>query len=321
LNELELFVMARNPIQFQQGLSLTEFFDRYGREDQCRDTLFGMRWPDGFVCPECSNTTYCTLARGDYQCHHCHAQTSLTAGTMFHATKLPLRTWFLAIYLLTQRKHDLPALQLSRALGVNYNTAWKLKHKVLQVMRERNEDRPLFVRIEIDDAYIGGERSGKSGRGAAGKTPFVAAVQTSDDGRPLRAQLRCVTGFTQKAIKDYAKASISPDSTLISDGLKCFRGFDQLAYCHKTIVTGGGRASVTKPAFNWVNTMLGNIKNAITGTLHAVSPRHVPRYLAAYEYRFNRRFNLPAMIERLAYVALRTPPMPQRLLTMAGACG
>lgn len=92
------------------------------------------------------------------------------------------------------------------------------------------------------------------------------------------------------------------------------------ANSHETIVTGGGRASVAKPAFNWVNTVLGNIKNAITGTLHAVSPRHVPRYLAGYEYRFNRRFDLAAMIERFAHVALQTPPMPQRLLTMAGAC-
>ena len=243
--------MARNPIQFQQGLSLTEFLDRYGTESQCRDALFAMRWPNGFICPECSNTTYCTLSRGVYQCHHCHAQISLIAGTIFHATKLPLRTWFLAIYLLTQRKQDLPALQLSRELGVAYNTAWKLKHKILQVMRERNEQAQLSGRIEIDDAYIGGERTGTPGRGAAGKTPFVAAVQTSDDGRPLRAQLRCVTGFTQAAIKDYARAAIGPDSTIVSDGLNCFRGFDQLSYCHETIVTGGGRASVAKPAFSW----------------------------------------------------------------------
>jgi ribosomal protein L37AE/L43A len=296
--------MARNPAQFQQSLSLTEFFERYGTEAQCRDALFAMRWPNGFVCRECSNTTYCTLARGVYQCHHCHHQTSLTSGTIFHATKLPLRTWFLAIYLLRQRKQDPSTLQLSRELGVNYDTAWKLKHKIFQVMRERNEDRQLSGQIEIDDAYIDGERSGTPGRGAAGKTPFVAAVQTSDEGRALWAQLRCVTGFTQAAIKAYAKASIDSASAVVSDGLGCFRGFDQLNYCHETIVTGGGRASVAKPAFNWVNTVLGNIKNAITDTLHAVSSRHVPRYLAAYEYRFNRRFNLPAMIERFAQAHL-----------------
>jgi len=98
-----------------------------------------------------------------YQCHH---QTSLTAGTIFHATHLPLTTRFLAIYLLTQRKTGLSALQLSRELGVSYNTAWQLKHKLLQVMHERNQGETLAGRIEIDDAYLGGERSGKRGRGA-----------------------------------------------------------------------------------------------------------------------------------------------------------
>jgi ribosomal protein L37AE/L43A len=99
--------MARNPVQFQPGLSLTEFFDRYGTEAQCHEALFAIRWPSGFVCPECANTTYCTLARGVYQCHRCHHQTSLTAGTIFHATKLALRTWSLAIYRLAQCKQGL----------------------------------------------------------------------------------------------------------------------------------------------------------------------------------------------------------------------
>lgn len=106
--------MVRNPVQFQPGLSLRAFLDRYGTEAQCRDALFDRRWPQGFICAECANTTGCILSRGVYQCHRCHHQTSLTAGTIFHATKLPLRTWFLAIYLLTQRKQSLSALQSSR---------------------------------------------------------------------------------------------------------------------------------------------------------------------------------------------------------------
>lgn len=309
--------MSRNPVQFQPGLSLPAFLDRYGTEAQCRDALFAMRWPDGFVCTECRYTTFCTLARGVFQCHHCHHQTSLTAGTIFHATKLPLRTWFLAIYLLTQRKKSLSALQLSRELGVSYNTAWKLKHKILQVMLERCDSKRLAGRIEIDDAYLGGERPGKRGRGAAGKVPFVAAVETRDDGRPLYVQLRRVSGFTQAAIKRYARAAIAPASHIVSDGLACFRVFDQSIYTHERIITGSGRASVENPAFNWVNTVLGNVKNAITGSLHAIRGTHAPRYLAEFEYRFNRRFNLPAMVERFTYVAMRTAPMPYRLLKMA----
>lgn len=309
--------MARNPIQFQPGLSLPAFLERYGTEAQCRDAVFSVRWPNRFVCSACSNTTYCTLGRGVFQCHHCHHQTSLTAGTIFQATKLSLRTWFLAIYLLTQHKQSVSALQLSRNLGVSYNTAWRLKHKILQVMRDRCDGERLAGRIEIDDAYLGGERPGKPGRGAAGKVPFVAAVETSDDGRPLKAQFRRVSGFTLAALKDYAQAGVAPASHVISDGLNCFRAFDQPNYTHERIISGGGRASVEEPAFKWVNTMLGNVKNAIVGNLHAVDQTHVPRYLAEYEYRFNRRFDLPAMIERFMYVALRTAPMPNRMLTMA----
>ena len=129
--------MALNPIQFQPGLSLPAFLKEYGTEEKCQAALFQHRWPEGFVCPDCGNNTGCRLSRGLYQCHRCHHQTSLTAGTIFHGTHLPLTTWFLAIYLLTQRKSGISALQLSRELGVAYNTAWKLKHKLLQVMHER----------------------------------------------------------------------------------------------------------------------------------------------------------------------------------------
>lgn len=309
--------MARNPIQFQSGLSLPAFLEQYGTETQCRAALFQHRWPRGFVCPDCGNTTGCLLARGVYQCHRCHHQTSLTAGTIFHATHLPLTTWFLAIYLLTQRKNGLSALQLSRELGVSYNTAWKLKHKILQVMLERNQGETLSGRIEIDDAYLGGERSGKRGRGAEHKFPFVAAVQTDEEGHPQRVQLRRVRGFTRAEVDRYAELAITPGSQVVSDGLGCFRAFASPLYTHERIITGSGRASAQIPAFNWVNTVLGNVKNAITGTYHAIRGQHVPRYLAEFEYRFNRRYDLTSMISRFLSAAARTPPMPYRLLKLA----
>ncbi len=267
--------MARNPIQFQPRLSLPAFLEQYGTEAQCQAALYRHRWPNGFVCPECGNTTSCRLSRGLYQCHRCHHQTSLTAGTIFHATHLPLTTWFLAIYLLTQRKNGLSALQLSRELGVSYNTAWKLKHKILQVMLERNQGETLSGRIEIDDAYLGGERSGKPGRGAEHKFPFVAAVQTDEEGHPQRVQLRRVRGFTRAEVDRYAELAITPGSQVVSDGLGCFRAFASPLYTHERIITGSGRASAQIPAFNWVNTVLGNVKNAITGTYHAIRDHHV----------------------------------------------
>jgi transposase-like protein len=314
--------MPKNPIQFQKGLGLHEFLEKYASEQQCREALYKLRWPKGYICPDCGNTTGCKLKqRSIYQCHKCHHQTSLTACTIFHGTKLPLKKWFLAIYLLTQRKKSTSALQLSREIGVNYNTAWQIKHKLIQVMMERESGKKLSGRIEMDDAYLGGEKAGKRGRGSPNKVPFVAAVETTQDGRPMKIQLRRVRGFRQREIARYAKSSLVPGSDVISDGLWCVKGVTEAACTHSVVVIGSGHKSTQLSCFKWVNTMLGNVKNSLLGTFHAIRVKHTPRYLAEFEYRFNRRFDLPAMIDRLVYVALRTPPMPYRLLRMAEVYG
>ena len=314
--------MPKNTVQFQKGLSLQEFFKTHGTEEQCRAALFKLRWPRGFTCPDCGNTTFCELnGRKLYQCHKCHHQTSLIAGTIFANTNLPLNKWFLAIYLLTQHKTSLSAMQLSRDVGVSYNTAWMMKHKLMQVMLERQHDQKLSGRVEIDDAYIGGEKPGKRGRGSTNKVPFVAAVETTEDRKPIAMQLRRVKGFRKKEISRYAKTALVAESVVWSDGLACFDAVRDAGCIHNPIITGGGRLSGKHPIFKWVNTMLGNVKNSMLGTFHAIREKHVPRYLAEFEYRFNRRYDLPAMIDRLSYVALRTPPMPYRLLTIAESYG
>lgn len=286
-----------------------EFLEKYGTEDQCCQALYQLRWPNEYVCPECGNTTGCQLkTRPLYQCHKCHHQTSLTAGSVFHGTKLPLNKWFLAIYLLTQRKKSTSALQLSHEIGVNYNTAWTIKDKLMRVMMERDQGKRLSGRIEIDDAYLGGERAGKRGRGSPNKAPFVAAVETTQDGHPMKIQLRRVQGFRKREIARYAQSSFAPKSHVFSDGLNCFTGVTEAGCKHSPIVTGGGRQSAQHSCFKWVNTVLGNVKNSLLGTFHAFREKHVSCYLAEFEYRFNRRFELPTMIERLLFVALRTPP-------------
>ncbi len=135
--------MPRYDIQFQKGLSLREFMARFGSEDQCIKAVCKARWPNGFECPECGSNRHCRLSRGLFQCQDCRKQTSPTAGTMFQGTKLPLTVWFQAMHLLTQGKHSVSALELKRQLGVHYETAWAIKHKLMEVMLERVPDRPL----------------------------------------------------------------------------------------------------------------------------------------------------------------------------------
>jgi transposase-like protein len=314
--------MAKNQVQFQKGLSLPEFFAAYGTEAQCAETLFRWRWPQGFVCPECGHAEgYCDVkTRGLLQCKHCRHQASLTAGTVFAYSKLPLTTWFLAMYLLTQHKNAISALALKRQLGVSYNTAWSIKHKLMQTMLERDAERQLTGVIEIDDAYWGGECHGQTpGRGSPNKTPFVAALAKSFDGHPLALRLSVVEGFRKRELAAWTEKFIHPDSIVVSDGLGCFRGVAAAGVEHQPVVTGGGAASMALEEFRWLNTVLGNVKNALRGTYHKASPQHLPRYLAEFCYRFNRRFDLAAMLPRLGYAAARTPPMPYRLLKLAEA--
>ena len=170
----------------------------------------------------------------------------------------------------------------------------------------------------MDDAYLGGERSGgKRGRGAPGKTPIIAAVETTPEGRPVRLKLRRVKGFRRKEVEKLARRSFDPTCTVVSDGLGCFRGVVDAGCTHRPIRTGSGRKAVLTPAFKWVNTALGNIKSAITATYRAIRDKHIPRYLAEFAYRFNRRYDLAAMMPRLGWAAVRTPPMPYRLLKLA----
>jgi len=315
--------MSKNRVQFQSGYSLLALFDEYGTEDQCRQSLFNWKWPEGFVCPACGSASFCTLkCRNIYQCNHCHHQTSLTSGTIFANTNLSLTTWFLAIHLITQSKTGLSALALKRQIGVSYNTAWHMKQKIMQVMKERDDNKPLSGNIQLDDVYWGGERHGGArGRGSENKIPYVVAVSTNEAGHPVAMNMAVVKGFRLTEIARWAQQHLQPGSHVVSDGLACFTAVKKAGCEHESIVTGGGYRSVTKEEFTWVNTMIGNVKNAITGTYHAIGSQHLSRYFAEFCYRFNRRFQLENMLPRFVYIAARTPPMQNRLLKIAESCG
>jgi len=314
--------MSMNQVQFQKGLSLPEFLDRYGTEERCEQALVAARWPSGFVCPACSlaesRTTFRRQGRLYWQCAGCQHQCSVTSGTVFGSTKLPLRRWFLAMQLLTQSKNNVSALELKRQIGVCYRTAWLVKHKLLEAMRLVEADRQLTGRVEVDDAYLGGQRSGgKSGRGSENKVPFVAAVQTTEDGQP---HLACLSPrpFTKKAMEDFFASSTVLPLTVVSDGLGCFTVAASLGACHDRTVTGGGKASVELEQFRCVNTLISNIKTAMSGTYHSVKfAKYAYRYLAEVQFRFNRRYNLRAILGSLVRAMVAAPPSPGRGIRVA----
>jgi transposase-like protein len=174
--------MARNVVQFQKGLSEPAFEQQYGTEEQCRAIVIASRWPRGFECPACGGRQYCVVTTRDlYQCAKCRRQTSPIAGTIFASTHLPLRLWFRAIYHLTQTKQGISSIELGRRLGVTQTTAWKIKHKLKQVMLEHD----------------------------------------ATEGKPVRLKLRRVTSFCATSIAGFAKRSLDPDCSVVSDGLQC----------------------------------------------------------------------------------------------------
>ena len=313
--------MAMNRIQFQHGLSMPEFLKDYGTEAQCERVLEAVRWPNGFCCPRCGQAAHYVLRDGVrkvFQCNACRHQASLIAGTVFQGTKLPLTTWFLAIYLISQAKTGLSALALKRQLGVSYPTAWLIHHKLMQVMADREDRYLLEGKVQVDDAYLGGERAGgKVGRGSENKVAFVAAVSLNEEDRPLRVRLTPVPGFTLKAVAAWAKDHLAPGSAVFSDGLACFGAVTEAGCSHQPTVIAG-RKPKEVPEFKWINTVLGNLKTTLSGCYHAFDFRkYATRYLAAFCYRFNRRFDLHSLHQRLLIATVGTTPQPLRSIRVA----
>jgi transposase-like protein len=313
--------MAINPIQFQKGLSLPEFMRQYGTEAQCEAALYHARWSKGFCCPECGGEHASEFRRSGltyWQCRNCRQQTSLTSGTMMHHTRLALTQWFLAMYLVTQSKTQMAALALRRQVGVSWKTAWLLHHKLMDAMRQREATQPLAGDVRIDDAYLGGERTGgKAGRGSENKVPFVAAVEMVND-RPQRVRFDPVKAFSFAGLTEWATKALVPGSSVTSDGLLGFEVLGQIGFTHNVVIAPKGKAGCNIEPFKWLNIILGNLKTALSGTHHAFAFRkYAHRYLAEVQYRFNRRSDLAAMVPRLAVALMQATPCSRKKIQMA----
>ena len=262
--------MAQNRIKFQPGMPMPECIAHSGTETQC-EAAQG-RWSHGFRCPRCGSAAHGVIQDDRakrFQCKTCSHQTSMTAATLMAATKLPLTTWLLAIYLLSQDKTGVSALALMHQLGLSYPTAWRIHHKLMTAMTVREDRYLLHGSVQIDDAYLGGEPSGgKPGRGSENKVPFVAAVSLKDDARPLRVKLTLVAGFTFQALKARSCLHLVPGCIVASDGLAFFTAATAAGCVHEPTVVAD-RKPKGLPEFQWINNLLANLKTSLSGTYHA----------------------------------------------------
>jgi transposase-like protein len=265
-----------------------QFRRRFRSERDCLKYLIKRKWPDGFRCPRCEHDRAWLIAsRRKYQCSRCLHQTTVTANTIFHGTRKPLRDWFWAIYLVATRTTGSSARQLQHDLDISYPTAWSWCHKIRKAMEDRDTRYGLRGLIELDDTYIGGKnKSGKRGRGARSKVPVLVAVETLPEGCGHVA-LSKVPSVSSDQVRPFLAQKVQDDALTLADSLSTYRSLSkEVNLCTLTLWEGPRAVEI----FPDVHRVIARLKNWIRGTHGHVSDKHLNRYLAEFGYRFNRRF-------------------------------
>jgi len=286
-------------------VSLLEWQNRYGTERACEKVLVKIRWPNGFICPRCNSkdASYITT-RKVYQCSQCRYQVSITAGTLFHSTNLSLVKWFWAIYLAATDKGGISALRLAKHISVSWPTARKMLKKIRVAMADRDSAYRLENLVEFDDAYVGGKRTGKRGRGAAGKKPILVAVETKGEKAGCMA-VEAVDVISKETVRDFLQNHLKVGQIVRTDAFPALNSVKEM-HCHQKKVVPAEEISKWLPL---VHVVIGNLKKFLNGTFHGVSLKYLQEYLDEFSYRFNRRFWEPELPLRLLNACLSHGPV------------
>ena len=266
--------------------TILEFKKRFLNEEACREYLYQMRWPEGFICPCCKSQKFWVTKRKQFRCSKCDSQVSVISGTIFQGSRISLQLWFEAIWHVVSQKQGVNAKGLQRVLGLSrYETAWTLLHKLRIAMVRPGRDQ-LIGPVQVDEIYIGGPRPGKRGRGDAGKTLVLVAVEEKDK-RMGRIRLHKIENASGASLIPAVKDSVQMNSEVRTDG---WEGYSQLfasGYKHTIIRETADVGENLLPLANRVTSLL---KRWLQGTHQgAVRPFHLDYYLDEFVFRFNRR--------------------------------
>jgi hypothetical protein len=276
-----------------------EFQERFASEEACRDYLFSCRWPDGFRCRRCGGAEVGEMHRRRlvWQCKGCGTQTSVTAGTVMHKTRTPLRLWFWAAYLVATHHPGISAVQLQRQLGLRrHETAWMMLHKLRRAMVAPG--RELLKReVEVDEFFLGGYEGGLTGGRARGKKVLCGVaveVRGRGSGRLRVAVLENASG---KSLGAFVTTTTEPGAIVNTDGWGGDNGLGALGYEHRP--RNQSAAVGEEPYLPRAHRAISNLKAWLHGTHRWASPGHVPAYLNEYVFRHNRRGNPHAAFQTL----------------------
>ena len=288
--------------------TILELERRFSDEAACRQYLFVLRWPQGFVCPGCGGRTAWPMKRGLWLCRGCRRQVSVTAGTIFQDSHLPLTTWFRAMWHVTSQKNGMSALGLQRTLGLgSYKNAWAMLHKLRRAMVRPGRDRLRGV-VEVDETYWGGEEEGVVGRLTEDKALIIVAAE--EDGKGIgRVRLRRIPDLTKVSLHGFITQVIDPGSTVRTDGLNAYLGLR--GYTHdRQIQRLQPKGEHLLPR---VHRAVSLLKRWLLGTHQgAVGHDHLDYYLEEFTFRFNRRKSASRgkLFYRLAQQAVQVKPVP-----------
>jgi transposase-like protein len=258
---------------------------QFSTEEACKDYLFRLRWPTGFVCPLCQAKGSWQATRGRFVCCECQHQTTVTAGTIFHNTHKPLTMWFRAAWHVTSQKNGVSAMSLQRELGFgNYSTAWTWLHKLRRAMVRPGRDR-LSGTVEVDETYWGSEEEGMIGRQTESKALIAVAVE--DTGRKMgRIRMKRIPNASRVSLHGFIKEAIEPGSTVRTDGLNAYLSME--GYVHDRQIQSHQESG--EPLLPHVHQVVSLLKRWLLGTHQGgIGHAHLDYYLDEFTFRFNRR--------------------------------
>jgi transposase-like protein len=271
-------------------MNIMKLMDEFGTDDKCREVLEALRWPDGVKCPRCDGDKVSRIKeRNQFHCDECRYQFSVTSGTIFHDTHLPLKKWFVAIYLTVESKKGVSANQIKRVIGVSYKTAWYLCHRIRTAMTEINP-KALSGTVEADECFIGGQVKGHGpGRGFYLKNKSIVAgiIQRGGDVR-----LTKIPNSSRKTLHAFIKGHIHPKTELvITDEWPAYAGIADHDTEHKVIKHRSREYVREEIHTNTIENVWSLLKRSVAGSYHKISEKHIDRYLDELEWRFNNREN------------------------------
>lgn len=269
-----------------------EFEKRFSTDQSCALYLRQLRWPEGFACPVCQSKRFWETNRSSFFCADCKRQTSVTAGTIFDRTKIPLRLWFRAAWLVTSEKNGISALGLQRQLGLSrYETAWLILGKLRRAMVRPGRE-SLSGEVEVDETFIGGVDPNGGRRHIGYKALVAMAVEIKGEGMG-RVRLHRIRDSSAKSLKSFIKQAVAPGSAITTDGWQGYAGLVKEGYLHTPYVVQGKtqnkKLSVTLlPRVHRVASLL---KRWLLGTHQGGidAEQHLEEYLDEFTFRFNRR--------------------------------